>query len=1308
MVTGDEAQAAYSVSNAAGDVTLSSGAASKAQPARVENLFKGDYIFTVTLPKGVLLTGLNGYPSLQRGQAQWMGSIKAGQDNVYQLELTNAAALSGELVDIPDGAALTVQGMRETRTVQVSGAYIVEELYPDEYHLALTLPEGEYVGDGWELSAADGMMIATLTVQAGHGQTVALPPLYARSKGQAAGLVLDKKDRPLADVAVSLINAAGDLAAQARTDHDGRWTMEGLEFGTYTVRYGMAAGQTISDAAVTLDQAQTSVELRAQAAEPATLKVHVFLDKNNNGTFTKYEEHMENIRVSLVTMADGAEQLAASGTTDKDGNVTLNAPAGTYTLRCTAPDGYGYGQQGGKVNSNNSIMEPSVSTQQDSQPLTLSTDKATEVGVGLVEMAALSGTAWMDENGDGVWQDEEPRLANVHVHALGIRNGLIYETDTAEDGSYYIGQIKPGTYDITYTVPAGYQFTIKAAKGGKKASVITGENSLSGTNRKTFEAGETISDQHIGAVVESGISGICFLDENYNGYFDEGEKRLSGVTLDLLRGNRSLEKVTSQADGSFHFSAVRAGTYKIKALLPEGTTYTCLAADWSGNRFAPRDGRREQTLDGVSVQTGQQVQLVVGAIRYGKISGVVYMDDDFSGQKEENERAVNGIVITLLDEQGNKLASQRTANNGRFNFENLTPGYYRLSMNAKAGYAFTRVGNGNVMGNKGAGAGETELLHVSLGLSMSNLGVGMILPGTVSGEVFADANDNGLRDGDEKGLAGTVVRLMDETGEVFSNTVTDTGKFLFDAVMPGRYYLRYELPENGVFPAIAKGGNAIVGEGNVGASDWFDFATGDKYQAPLCGGLMLSEISGVTFCDVDGDGVRGEAEALLPGVTFALTPSRAELSAQTAITGEDGAFAFTALRPDTYTLSITLPEPYVVSRLAGVTLPLQRGQSTQTVELTLRMGVTYADQQLGGVRPGTLSGEVWLDENNDGVRQADEAMMTGAQVSVISQESGDVVATIVSDENGALYDSGVAPGLYTLAFQLDENSLPTKAGSNMFVEQDGQMVLRDVLVRENETVSGILLGVVRKTQLGGLVWADHNGEIDPLPGAQVTLLNQEGEELASVTTGEDGRYQFGGLLPGAYLVDVTLPEGHAVVEPGDTRLTEQGLVSVMQDCRGLTATSAPIALRMDRPQLNLDIGSVQPGRLGDLCWLDLNGNGLQDIGESGIPGITVELWREGRCYATTVSDQYGFYRFENLYPAAYTLRVVWPAEVRPTILRDDFPNIVSILLEDGTTLPVRVKSDAANYSADLGFALVMEGQYPAGYGEGATQVWKKK
>ena len=101
--------------------------------------------------------------------------------------------------------------------------------------------------------------------------------------------------------------------------------------------------------------------------------------------------------------------------------------------------------------------------------------------------------------------------------------------------------------------------------------------------------------------------------------------------------------------------------------------------------------------------------------------------------------------------------------------------------------------------------------------------------------------------------------------------------------------------------------------------------------------------------------------------------------------------------------------------------------------------------------------------------------------------------------------------------------------------------------------------------------------------------------------------------------------------------------------------------------------------------------------------------RNGKAVAETVTDQYGLYRFEDVYPAVYTLRVTAPKEVKPTSPRTDIPMIASILLETeeetALTGELTVISGRRNYNADLGFVPRKTGVWPAGIGEGKRQDW---
>ena len=151
---------------------------------------------------------------------------------------------------------------------------------------------------------------------------------------------------------------------------------------------------------------------------------------------------------------------------------------------------------------------------------------------------------------------------------------------------------------------------------------------------------------------------------------------------------------------------------------------------------------------------------------------------------------------------------------------------------------------------------------------------------------------------------------------------------------------------------------------------------------------------------------------------------------------------------------------------------------------------------------------------------------------------------------------------------------------------------------------------------------------------------------------------------------------------------------------------------MGDDQTQLNIGSVLPGTIGDYCWLDENGNGWQDGGEYGIPGVKVELQRGGVTVAETVTDQYGLYWFREVYPAVYTLKITPPAEVKPTQKRTDIYLIVSSVNETEDevcfTDQIAVQSDVTDFNVDLGFVLRQAGVYPAGYGEGETMDWSRE
>jgi len=77
---------------------------------------------------------------------------------------------------------------------------------------------------------------------------------------------------------------------------------------------------------------------------------------------------------------------------------------------------------------------------------------------------------------------------------------------------------------------------------------------------------------------------------------------------------------------------------------------------------------------------------------------------------------------------------------------------------------------------------------------------------------------------------------------------------------------------------------------------------------------------------------------------------------------------------------------------------------------------------------------------------------------------------------------------------------------------------------------------------------------------------------------------------------------------------------------------------------NISLANSYFGSIGNLVWNDVNRNGFQDVGEKGIPGVRVHLFKYGSqtTIANTTTNSKGEYIFKNLAPGDYYLEFITP------------------------------------------------------------------
>ena len=183
--------------------------------------------------------------------------------------------------------------------------------------------------------------------------------------------------------------------------------------------------------------------------------------------------------------------------------------------------------------------------------------------------------------------------------------------------------------------------------------------------------------------------------------------------------------------------------------------------------------------------------------------------------------------------------------------------------------------------------------------------------------------------------------------------------------------------------------------------------------------------------------------------------------------------------------------------------------------------------------------------------------------------------------------------------------------------------------------------------IGDIVWNDlnRNGIQDAgepgIDGVVINLKNDAGVVIASTTTATvgsvSGKYEFKNLCAGVYTVEVdesTLPPD-MVASPNN-----QGTDVTVDSNGSPELVSLPNDLDSD---LTIDFGYNSPctGRIGDYVWFDENRNGIQDAGESGISGVTVNLKDSSDAViATATTNANGLYEFTGLCAGDYRVEVV--------------------------------------------------------------------
>ena len=1067
------------------------------------------------------------------GNFVWFDANKNG------LQDADEAGVPGVTVTLTDGAGNPVIDLDgnpvKPVTTDANGKYEFTNLMPnvdrivanageENYKIVFTVPAGysatkSYAGADAEKDSNGAESNVTLT-EGQNDESVDFGLVADGTIGDTLFWDVDNNggsepsgpDKPLAGVTVTLTYttpAGVEKTLTTVTDADGHYSFKDLAPGDYVVTVDKASLATVCP------------ECTAQTHAPS-------------GDLTASEDQELSL-TSKVTLSPGAM-------TNNDQDWAFTGVANTAIVKAIADPAE---VPAGGFTPGTSVTYTLTVTNEGPSPAT-----------GVIAQDKLpSGVTFVSAQGDGTYDAASGKWD--------------LSTEVIE---------KDATRTLHITV------TIDASAAG---SVVTN----TATIEKQDQIGDKKPDNTSSANLTAGytIAGKLYNDADASFSASESEAPYAGVTVALLKkdGTPVLDKdgnpvtAVTDAQGKYSFIGLPLGEYRVSVVDP---TSGPLAGTKPTEAYT---GRYKTTADvTIAEATGSVIDVNFGFVKPASVGDYTWMDVNRDGIQDADEPALPGVTVTLTyedgsavtDASGNVVTAKTSDANGKYSFENLLPGGYKVSFQAPAGYEATTsdAGTDRALDSNGATASVT----LAQDQTDDTIDFGAVGTGVIGDQLFLDVNQDGgnAPDAGDKVLPGVKVTLT-WTGpggitRTYETTTDADGKYKFENLLPGDYKVSVDLETllaaEPLLDVLTHAPSGDVAAKKVVSADVK--ADADKLAAAfnLNASVTLSSEKNQNLDQDWGFGISADT-AILKAIT---DPDE---EAQKT-------FEFTPGKEVTYTLTLTNNGPGVATGVtvsdklpAGVKFVKAEGDGTydatagvwnlsgetiaksddQSIEITVEITgdgagalvtnvarISHQDQ--AGDNPTNnessasfkggynLGGTIYRDSDGSYSKSDSEQRFKGVTVALLNEDGTPVLdsegkpMTAVTDEKGAYQFVGLAPASYRVVIvDPDKGDLagliPTQAYT-------GRGATEASVTITDASVQGVDFGLVAPATIGDRVWNDADGNgVDNgepgVPGVTVILKDANGVEVARTTTDANGNYRFTGLVPGTYTVDIEVPAG---------------------------------------------------------------------------------------------------------------------------------------------------------------------------------------
>ena len=661
-----------------------------------------------------------------------------------------------------------------------------------------------------------------------------------------------------------------------------------------------------------------------------------------------------------------------------------------------------------------------------------------------------------------------------------------------------------------------------------------------------------------------------------------------------------------------------------------------------------------------AVDLGTTVRSVSADVAF--IGDTIFEDENSNGVRDPGERGIQGVTVIIRPPASVNLGSgpgqpiiTTTDFNGSYLFSNLVNGDYEIEVIPPSG--FTQTADPDLTNGDPLVLDDTSnpTITDSNGRLDQDFGYNNNVPvGQIGDFIYMDTNGDGIQDPGEPGIPGIDVQLCfpssssgavatdDFNTQSYNNNPTEWEAAWVEAnddasatsTQPGNQGIFITSPGgelsirgNATGPSLTREVD-VTGLSNTtidfdwrGANDTYE-GSDEVYVEFSTDGInftTLFTIEGLVIDNSTGSESipfnAGAATTVF--IRFRVNPGNffgggenlfidnlaisGDSSVQTCITDTtdaSGLYLFTGQLPNFYTVTVLNPP-------AGTTnTDDPGGDGDSTNQFTLFGSGGNLEQDFGYFTPATVIGHVYFDTNGNGIQDLAEPNIPNLDIEV-TDANGDL-HIVTTDANGD-YTVDVPPGITQVKLSETDPDYPTG-----YIQTDG-VDPNTVIAIAGATSDAGDDGFFLANSVGDTIYYEVDGTLgaqgagDPgIANVTVTLTPPAGVDLGlgagvaiSTMTDSSGNYSFVGLPDGTYTITVTQPSGTTQTEDPD----EAGACSTCDNTSTVVLSGGTANLDQDFGYQN----NVTGGTIGDRIYNDINGNGVQDVGEPGLSGIIVEI-----------------------------------------------------------------------------------------------------